>query len=111
MNTRAFCAYCQCGQDHRSMSASARMSHGAVWRLVPFPSDVQRHSQHRQLKGGELGYEDEKFSYLVAAKAGELQPDALDGDGLRRAVRPRRASCDIPGSIAATFNFHCVIAR
>jgi ribosomal protein RSM22 (predicted rRNA methylase) len=47
-----------------------------------FSQRVQRTSQHRQLKGGELGYEDEKFSYLVAAKAGELQPDALDGDGL-----------------------------
>lgn len=37
-----------------------------------FSERVQRTSQHRQLKGGELGYEDEKFSYLVAAKAGVL---------------------------------------
>jgi ribosomal protein RSM22 (predicted rRNA methylase) len=33
-----------------------------------FSQRVERTSQHRQLKGGELGYEDEKFSYIVASK-------------------------------------------
>lgn len=33
-----------------------------------FSQRVERTSQHRQLKGGTLGYEDEKFSYLIASK-------------------------------------------
>jgi ribosomal protein RSM22 (predicted rRNA methylase) len=37
-----------------------------------FAQRVERTSQHRQLKGGTLGYEDEKFSYLIAAKPGAL---------------------------------------
>jgi ribosomal protein RSM22 (predicted rRNA methylase) len=38
-----------------------------------FAQRVERTSLHRQLKGGDLGYEDEKFSYLIAGK-GDVSP-------------------------------------
>lgn len=36
-----------------------------------FAARVERTRLHRQIKGGALGHEDEKFSYVIAAKSGE----------------------------------------
>ncbi|MGA2655788.1 MAG: small ribosomal subunit Rsm22 family protein [Gammaproteobacteria bacterium] len=41
-----------------------------------FPARVQRSKLHKQLKGGELGYEDEKFSYLIVSREKHSPADA-----------------------------------
>lgn len=41
-----------------------------------FSVRVARSRAHRQLKGGELGYEDEKFSYLLISKKSVVAPRA-----------------------------------
>lgn len=41
-------------------------------RWCHFATRVSRTSLHRQVKGGTLGYEDEKYSYVVATKGEEI---------------------------------------
>jgi ribosomal protein RSM22 (predicted rRNA methylase) len=57
-----------------------------------FAQRVERTSLHRQLKGGALAYEDEKFSYLVASRNSPSH-------GLARIVRHPRKN---PGHVQLT---------
>ena len=51
-----------------------------------FAARVERTSLHRRLKKGTLGYEDEKYSYVVFAKP-EIQTSAIDGRIIRRPLK------------------------
>ena len=65
-------------------AAACPMAAAGDW--CHFSQRVERTSQHRQLKGGDLGYEDEKFSYVVAARS------AMPPDGARIVRHPGRHS-------------------
>jgi ribosomal protein RSM22 (predicted rRNA methylase) len=49
-----------------------------------FGARLQRSSLHRQAKGAELSYEDEKFSYVAAARPDAGGPDLPSGRVVRR---------------------------
>jgi ribosomal protein RSM22 (predicted rRNA methylase) len=52
-----------------------------------FAARVQRSAVHRQVKGGELGYEDEKFSFVAATRGLD---DSLPAARIVRQPRQRR---------------------
>ncbi|WP_399091770.1 small ribosomal subunit Rsm22 family protein [Streptomyces sp. BBFR2] len=68
---------------------TAPCPHGATCPIVPgedwchFSARVSRSSLHRQVKGGSLAYEDEKFAYVAALRP----PAAPDGPAAPRIVR------------------------
>ncbi|MFF9864170.1 small ribosomal subunit Rsm22 family protein [Streptomyces sp. NPDC013953] len=87
-------------------SAACPIEPGTDW--CHFAARVSRSSLHRQVKGGSLAYEDEKFSYIVATRfpvapaparvtrkpqirKGQVLLDlCTEGDGLRRDTVTKR---------------------
>jgi ribosomal protein RSM22 (predicted rRNA methylase) len=66
-----------------------------------FAQRVERTSQHRQLKGGELGYEDEKFSYFVAGKSDSpLSGSRIVRHPLKHSGHVQLMLCTAEGQIA-----------
>ncbi|MFF4155722.1 small ribosomal subunit Rsm22 family protein [Streptomyces sp. NPDC001678] len=63
-------------------SAACPIERGTDW--CHFSARVSRSSLHRQVKGGSLPYEDEKFSYVAAVRDAEI-PEA--GEAPSRIVR------------------------
>lgn len=48
-----------------------------------FAARVNRSAEHRRIKGADLSYEDEKFSWVAAAAPGVMEPRARDSRILR----------------------------
>ena len=85
-----------------------------------FAARVQRTSLHRRMKGAELGYEDEKFSYVLIArepvipaqariirhpqhKSGYVQLELCTRDGLQRSNIPKSAGATHRAARKATW--------
>lgn len=70
-----------------------------------FSARVERSSLHRKLKGGSLGYEDEKFSYVAATKKSFAKPPArILREPLRHSGHLQLALCTPQGLSTPTIS-------
>ena len=68
-----------------------------------FSQRVERSSEHRKSKGGILGYEDEKFSYVIGSKIeGKHYPARVVGHPLKRSGHVCLSLCTSQGIINET---------
>jgi ribosomal protein RSM22 (predicted rRNA methylase) len=72
-----------------------------------FAARVERSSLHRRVKGGELGHEDEKFSYLALAR----QPADLPFARIVRHPRHRPGLIEIATCTPAGLRSECISKR
>lgn len=82
------------GLTQAGLEVLAPCPHSGDCPIVPgrdwchFAARVPRSSLHRQVKGGSLGHEDEKFSYVAAVRADRVSPPVpLGGESPSRIVR------------------------
>jgi ribosomal protein RSM22 (predicted rRNA methylase) len=69
-------------------SAACPIEPGADW--CHFSARVSRSSLHRQVKGGSLGHEDEKFAYVAATRFPAPAADGADASRVTRHPQTRK---------------------
>lgn len=79
--------------------------HALPGRWCHFSQRIARTSEHRAIKHASLGYEDEKFSYIICAKTPSPLPDArLIGDPQHRSGHSILPLCSQGKLVEKTFS-------
>ena len=85
---------------HQMMCPMLAAQHGTQKKWCHFAERVSRTRDHRRIKGGVVGFEDEKYSYVIACRPGftNLIPRSSQQVSARLVGRPRvrNAGVDLP---------------